>query len=67
MFHSFHFTIIFVCYSEDPKLSEKHNFISIAISGWSNHNLTGLYRDVDPSIKLVEEILWAVPIYSKTN
>ena len=33
MFHSFHFTIIFICYSVDPKLSEKHNFISIAISG----------------------------------
>ena len=33
MFHSFHFTILLVCYSVDPKLSEKHNFISIAISG----------------------------------
>ena len=44
MFHSFHFTIIFVCYSEDSRLSEKHDLISIAISGESNHNLTGLKR-----------------------
>ena len=42
MFHSFHFTIKLVGYSVDPTLSEKHNFISIAISGGSNHNLTEL-------------------------
>ena len=37
MFHSFHFTIIFKWYSVDHKLSEKHNFISIAVTGWSVH------------------------------
>ena len=36
------FYYIFVCYSVDPKLSDKHNLISIAISGGSNNNLTGV-------------------------
>ena len=35
MFHSFRFTVNLVGYSVDPKFSEKHNFISIAISGKS--------------------------------
>ena len=48
MFHSFHFTIILVCYSVDSHLSETHTYISIAISGglapffkiifWLDHN-----------------------------
>ena len=42
MFHSFYVTVIFVRYSVDPRLSEKHYFISVAFSGGSNHNLTGL-------------------------
>jgi len=44
MFNSFHFTINLVGYSVDPKLTEKHNFISIAISDGSNHDLTEIYR-----------------------
>ena len=43
MFHSFHVTINFVHYSVDSRLSEKHNFIFIAISDGSNHNSNGLY------------------------
>ncbi|KAG1665820.1 hypothetical protein GQR58_019158 [Nymphon striatum] len=31
-----------ICNSVDSKLSQKHNFVSIAISGGSNHKLTGL-------------------------